>query len=598
MKVFRSLPTDDGFFSRYATLTPTLYKLGFLAQIVSALTEVGIIYSLVYSGTVDIFPELAPYFAAAGAVIGTAFLEIGLRKFVPFSVRAILYRRFAGLDLAMTIFILLTAVGLLFTSGALSFKGSRSMVEAVAPEAEQRNTAAADSLYQAEKLEAEAAYKADSAAVASRYAAQIEAQRKAYRSKIDVQKTRLDRYRQREEATGKSYATAISYINSKIETLEAERDEKIAVLQEAQAQDFTVVLNRLQAATDEARNQLAEARTEVKAFNKESEAENETKVSRYGYGLAWFTVVCLFVFVLSVTIFEIHHKGSGIEEKAMPTPYHFAPSIFAELRAALNGKWQQFARAKIQGIEERTPPPPLPILPAALYDVGDLRQHRYRLAIEEGDEEERVIYLPRPTQRGNAGAADLERLALDYYAASVELEEKNYHAAARELELKADHVIKAYLGPDATPANVVALKGAIRKHIFEGGPNPFQHHHRREIGFKKSAIRNSFICHCQDCGEAFECSQPGAAVCAECEAAAVEEALNNRGQKKGGEKEAHNGPVNTPSNALLGNCDNCGKEYQKRAMNQRFCCTDCRLEFHAQKHGGKKFKPIYRKGKK
>jgi hypothetical protein len=47
MRTFKTLPENRAFFEQYATLIPTLYRLGFLAQIVSALTEISIIYAIV-----------------------------------------------------------------------------------------------------------------------------------------------------------------------------------------------------------------------------------------------------------------------------------------------------------------------------------------------------------------------------------------------------------------------------------------------------------------------------------------------------------------------------------------------------------------------
>ena len=43
MKTLFLLPKDDGFFNRYATLIPTLRKLGVLSQVINAITEIGII---------------------------------------------------------------------------------------------------------------------------------------------------------------------------------------------------------------------------------------------------------------------------------------------------------------------------------------------------------------------------------------------------------------------------------------------------------------------------------------------------------------------------------------------------------------------------
>lgn len=45
-------------------------------------------------------------------------------------------------------------------------------------------------------------------------------------------------------------------------------------------------------------------------------------------------------------------------------------------------------------------------------------------------------------------------------------------------------------------------------------------------------------------------------------------------------------------------CDNCGSDYVRKTTRQRFCSTDCRLEHHAKKHGGKRFDEHILNGKK
>ena len=149
MKTFISLPkTDDGraFYSRYATLIPTLDLLGYLAQTVSALTEFGVIYSIVYASLAAFWPHYAAPIALAGAVVGTAFIELGLRQFLPYSARAIVHRRYAGWDGWITAFVLAATVALVAVCGLLSFTGSRILVEAVAPPPVTLTTTTADSM--------------------------------------------------------------------------------------------------------------------------------------------------------------------------------------------------------------------------------------------------------------------------------------------------------------------------------------------------------------------------------------------------------------------------------------------------------------------
>jgi len=231
MKTFFNLPTDAEFFTRYASLIPTLDKLGYLAQAVSALTEFGIIYSLIYVSVDGFWPAYAPIAATCGAFVGTAFLEIGLRKFAPYSARAILYRRYHGLDRWVTGFVLAACVGLLVASGLLSFYGSKQAVEAVAPDPVLQTTMEADSTAQAARVEAANVWASDSATIAQSFAGQIEAAQLATAANVDRERAAIATLRRREQATGKRYTTRRAQLAEMIAGAKAEGAAEVARLE-------------------------------------------------------------------------------------------------------------------------------------------------------------------------------------------------------------------------------------------------------------------------------------------------------------------------------------------------------------------------------
>ena len=357
MKIHFSLPKDEGFFNSYATLTPTLYRLGFLAQLVSAMTEIGILYSLVYTTLIDAFPKFAHPAALVGAVIGTAFLEVGLRQFLPYSFRAILFKRFGGLHLVMSLFILLVSAGLLFSSGLLSFKGSKDLVAAVAPAPDQLGTGAVDSLYQERGR-----------AINHRFDAQQRALREKYRALVGVQQQQFKKYEEREKRTGLSYITRKTRIKGKIAELQAEEAEKLADLESGRAQSLAAAEGR-----------HLQGLQKVASRNDSEREKSERAISRYGGGLAWFTIVCLFVLVLSIALDEVHKKGSGIETKALPDQYHFSQRIGKELVIMLSEKWNYFTRSWIRRQADRTPPPLQPAPLPVLYEMADTNSRRIKI---------------------------------------------------------------------------------------------------------------------------------------------------------------------------------------------------------------------------
>ncbi len=576
------MPKDNDFFNRYATLTPTLYKLGFFAQLVSAFTEFGIIYNLVYSSLADFWPEYAPTAATTGAIIGTAFLEVGLRKFLPYSCQAVLYRRFRGLDLLMTVFILLATVALLATSGVLSFQGSKTMVAAVAPAADQKTTAAADTAYKAGRVIALQTYQADSAEIVTRYASQAAAITTACKSQIGAKETEWKNLAAREAATGENYFSQKAKVKQGKADLEAERDGKLAALEIDKGRELSEAATRRKTALEAANLEYSARKDSVSTFNALSVAKIDNQVSAYGGGMAWFTVICLFVLVVSIILNEAHRKGSGIEEKVVPSQYDFSAPIFADFLNATGNKMQQWFRAAIRRIEENTPPPPLPLAPNELYSLENLQQPVFRVNFDEIPEAYKDILIaarpapsaptanwkqtPQSGDKINPGIDEIDGVpALLYLEAARKFQAMGHPALAREQELKAEQVLKMYLGQDGTPAAVEQLKKACIDYLDGKGPNPFEHHHRRQIGFSLNENK---------AGPEVEKSKDLTTIV-------------NAGKQEEGERVVYVDKNSVP-------CTQCSKLFLPKNKRHKFCSDPCRLDHHAAQHGGQAFNPNYK----
>ncbi len=554
MRTHNTLPTDGPFYERYATLIPTLYQLGFLAQIVSALTEISIIYGIVFSSVKDFVPALAPAIGAAGAFIGTAFIEVGLRKFTPFSVRSVLHRRFSGLDLAMTVFILLSTAALLTTSGVLSFKNSKTIVEAMAPAPEQRTTNGAETALEAGRALAIEEFRRDSANAANALNTAIAAKTAHFNALIGLERAKLAELESKERRTRQKFSTAKGAIQTRIAGIEAERSGELAALNERTAAELAKIRAVQKNALERLRTAFEREKGNVAAFNAAAIAETKGRVNTYGGGLGWFTIVCLFVFVLSVTLNEIHRKGAGIVEAVQPVQYDFAPGILEEMSNALNERINYLFRNRIKRFADATPAPPLPLAPAPLYDIQQIEQPRFILQFEPGTGGVRQMYLNAPTLQHTPAAianpANLEQTALSYLRAAEQLKGAGLEEPAREMELKATDVLRLYLGPEGTPAAIEELRGAIVAHLKGTGPNPFEHLHRRPIGFNRASSSN--------------------------------------GERLNGERLTVN--VGADKTRL---CSHCGKSFSYLHWNARYCSDECRVASWENRTGAK-----LRKGRK
>lgn len=403
MKQIRNLPQDTGFFATYAKLSASIRRSGFAAQVVSALTEVGGIYAAAYSALMPLFPGQAMFLAGFVAAIGTAVIEIGLRVLTPHTVDAILYRRFGGLHLPMTIAIWLLTGALLATSGILSFQNSKVIVEEFTPTADQQTTGALDSIHFRQINSEAATWSADSAMIAERYQSQQKAQRSAFNGQIEAQRQKLSGYINREKRSGNSFATAKDRIRQKISELEAESAAALAQLESSKASELAEARSTYKTQVGALKARHHTAVDSILAINKAAIDQRETTVGQYGGRLGYFTIICLFVFCASVILDRIHQKGSGIEETVELSQYDVNAPAWKEALDALRDRWQYFLRSRINAFAEKTPPAPLPARPAELYDPTQITNVTITLKLDQTgrEQEDGVIYIqPKRRQIG------------------------------------------------------------------------------------------------------------------------------------------------------------------------------------------------------
>lgn len=391
MKFLRSLPQDTGFFQTYAKLARSIRLSGIFAQVVSAATEVGIIYALSYEALSPIIPQIAMYVAALVAVLGTITIEGGLRVTTPQAVDAVLHRRFAGLHLVMTVAVFTVVVLLGIASGTLSFKNSTTIVDNLtAPVAEQDKQQAKQE-YTGLQAEAVAQWQADSSTIATKWATLISSQDAALSAKVEAAKAKLVNIRRKEIRTGRSYATMKDNARAAVTAMEAEKAGKLAELQAGRAAEL-----------DEARLGFRQKYASQEAAQSEAitsiEAGHENKVARYGGGLGYFTIVCLIIFFASVILERVHCKGSKINESVEVSQYDVNPHWFTNLRDALRDRWNYAVQSRITEFANHTTPPPLPSQPAQLYDPTQLANIQITLKLDGRDTDEEVIYV-QPKRR-------------------------------------------------------------------------------------------------------------------------------------------------------------------------------------------------------
>lgn len=631
MKSFITLPTAQDFYDRYAALIHTLNRTTPLTQIVSAATEIGVIYSITYKAVYQVLPDLATALAITCAILGTALLEIGLRVLFPYGWRAILYRRFKGLDLLMTCAILLALAMLAGASGALSFKGGKEAVVSNLPPPELATTAEDEAQADKDRRTVLATFASDSAQIAQRYGAQIEATGASYAAQVEAAKGKVQYYRQREAITGNSYASARAKEAQRANELEAENAQAIAQLRANEAEEIRTAATARATALASITTTLDKARAEVQAGNEKTTEEHLAKTNGIGLGVGWFTLVCLFYFALVTLLFEAMKKGSGMEDKPAPNHYTFAPGILAEASGAISERWNYWTRNAIQRFADATPPAPLPANVKSLYDLSGIRADVVQLEALAAGNGGNVLRIPRQKDRrlitagtgtAEAPAAQMEELeykALHLIGVVHALEEQNYHNEAAPFDLEAREVIRQYLGPGHTEEEFAELYNGCCLHMNGAGPNPFEDHHRkrRPIGFSKQPAGGpdtKYEHHTVTPEEAERLvnaleieaekqrqngNEEAAKRCDE-QVRKLKEQLQHftptNGHRYNGHRyEAEKGAADHRQRQ----CKQCGQTFTYKHWNKQYCSDKCKLDYHAERHGGQRFDPAeYRNGKK
>lgn len=374
MKLQKTLPQNAAFYERYADLIHSLTKVATISQIVTGATEIGILYALLSKAFSDVLPpQYIAFCSMLGAIFCAALLQIGLKKVFPYSVRAILFKRFKGLDLAFTIGIFILTVALLAVSVFLSWSGAKDIADFAIQSPITKTTDKADSLRAADIVMAQRVFSSDSTTIETKFTGKLEAIQSEYQSHI----TTIERNAKGKQAT----------------TLRAELKTKLAQLQADKAVEIEAKANIRQLAFDKANNRNTTETATITTDNNEAKGKAKVKQNRYGGYISYFTAFCYVFFLCVFALNEIYHKGANIETKPLPTQRHFSPSVIALFMETIKEKTDVFFRTKIQVFADKTKAQPLPSAVSALYDFkADILTDTVK--IETVSKETKVIKLP------------------------------------------------------------------------------------------------------------------------------------------------------------------------------------------------------------
>jgi hypothetical protein len=416
MKTFKSLPKDNGlpFFERYASLIHSLTRFAVIAQLVTGLTEIGIIYALLYPSISDLTPSYASGITTPLSILFASLLQVGLKKVFPYSVRAILYKRFKGLDMPFSIAVFVLTIALLSVSVLLSYKGSHDIIDiAIAPPTE-KTTTATDSTRAATERQANATFTTDSSTIETKFAGKSEALTAEYLSRASGYDAQAAR------AKGGIYKAELT---AKAQGVRTELKTKLATLQSDKATELEAKATERKATIQRATDKNDNATALILSDNKEAKGKAENRKGRYKNYIGFFTLFCYVFFLIAFVLDEIHKKGSEIKETPVLHQRHFAASLVAEFLEAVKARFDTWLRAKIYAFADKTKASPLPNALNPLYDFDSHTYNVWNIETTEPNEK-KVIKIPSKDLRIAAKAT--EDTASTKIVGDNEKQEKRY----------------------------------------------------------------------------------------------------------------------------------------------------------------------------
>ena len=375
MRHYLSPPaTEEGkeFYTRYASLVPKLRLPGYLAQVVSGLTEWGILYALIYASLAAFWPEAATSAGMVGATIGVTIIEGGLRGLLPFSARAIIKKRWEGLDGWISWIVLAITALLLAASAFLSFAGSRSLVAAMATAPTAHTSTIPDSLATTETDVTNASWQSDIEAIQAAYSTRMEAVKIATAATIRRLDATTSTLAARERATGQFFTTARSEVRQQVEDAKADRDTELAKLSTSREAELATLRAKYRGRLEGIAEGRDATRHQVATSNVSAAKDHQAKIGAYGGSLAWFTILCLIVLIVSVTVEELHRAGAGIEERSEPDAYTFEGSALTAFRRSVSERFQRWLFGIVHHIERGTPEAPEPVAAAVIWQRANV----------------------------------------------------------------------------------------------------------------------------------------------------------------------------------------------------------------------------------
>lgn len=450
MKYYTTTPKNKAFYEQYARLVKSLKLSGYVGQLLSFMTAIGGI-ALIFQNLLSDFLPVQTAVTIAWIVAGVAAftIELALRFSIPSAVDSILYKRFKGLELYVSILIFLI-VGLVGTASIyLSYANSKVIVD------DLMEVPALDTLeiqrIQADQAKAvatfQARYSQDSAQLAADQAQQLQLAAAAEAGAVAAAKARLAKAKNDNWRNKGGFGGAIDQAKTELASAEANLARATASLTAQHRNERAQFNGKAEKQLSSLQGKYTSQTAEIKAAHETAISVRNGKASGRGAGLAWFTVIGFVLTLVSIAADRIHKKGSEMIDKVEFEAADTEPHPIREYWEALNRRLRTTLQTAAREFDANTPTAPAMTLPSKPVNWDKLRETGFAdIQVDEDAPEDLTV---RRRSIGFAARFDERTKAAAQEIATANTRIKQYsdrlakHKRKAETQAKADGYVSS-----------------------------------------------------------------------------------------------------------------------------------------------------------
>lgn len=338
-RTIRTKPKNDQFFKTYASLLFVLSAGLLLTQLISGATESNAIYMTIRE-SLALMPKFTKTIVAwIGTIMGVLLIEqYGVRILLPYSIDAIIYKKFKGEEKYISIFSITLCLVIYAGSFYLSVHGGKDYADKIIVENEQSQNQKRYSEESNNESDKSAELKKERQLLYDSYISDSLALASSYNSKINQQRNILNKTKY-----GKKYRE----IKAEIDRLNVENAQSMLELKNKFNEDWREQKELISKKYEKMLDSKQKSVEPIASFTKKQGKQMKSYT-------VIFVICCMLFQLFSSIIMRIILKGSGIEEQAVVSQSWFDSPKYAEWLYIANQRFDSIFKNRIRGFDSKT----------------------------------------------------------------------------------------------------------------------------------------------------------------------------------------------------------------------------------------------------